>query len=52
MWPRASEAHGGLLAVLTEKVLPTPAHLITVADLPGLIVTADRPVAATTPLRR
>ena len=27
-------------AVLTEKVLPMQAHLITVADLPGLIVSA------------
>ena len=26
--------------VLTDKVLPMQAHLITVADLPGLIVTA------------
>jgi nicotinamidase-related amidase len=26
--------------VLTEKVLPMQAHLITVADLPGLITTA------------
>jgi nicotinamidase-related amidase len=28
-------------AVLTEKVLPMQAHLITVADLPGLIITDD-----------
>jgi len=34
-------------AVLTEKVLPMQAHLITVADLPGLIITAARPSAAT-----
>jgi nicotinamidase-related amidase len=34
-------------AVLTEKILPTPTHLVTVADLPGLIVTPGRPVAAT-----
>ena len=27
-------------AVLTEKVLPMQAHLITVADLAGLIITA------------
>jgi len=33
-------------AVLTEKVLPMQAHLITVADLPGLIVTAGRPAPA------
>jgi hypothetical protein len=26
--------------ILTEKVLPMQAHLITVADLPGLIITA------------
>lgn len=50
MRPRASEAHDRLLAVLTEKILPMQAHLITVADLPGLIVTAGRPVAAKTPL--
>ena len=34
-------------AVLTEKVLPMQAYLITVADLPSLIVTAGRPAAAT-----
>jgi nicotinamidase-related amidase len=33
--------------VLTEKILLVQAHLITVADLPSPIVTADRPVAAT-----
>jgi len=34
-------------AVLTEKILPMQAHLITVADLPGLIVTTGRPAPAT-----
>ena len=34
-------------AVLTEKVLPMQAHLITVADLPSLIVTVGLPAAAT-----
>lgn len=34
-------------ACLTDKILPMQAHLVTVADLPGLIVTTGRPAAAT-----
>ncbi len=41
-----------LHAVLTEKVLPTQAHLITVADLPGLIARPADRLTPPAPLRR